>query len=83
MRRIPTGLSVRLNRQKAPQIKVDRWQARKTKFYNPQGVCQVCQKPVSKHQLTCHGCLEDASWLTQQEQDYHDTLASIRADWYR
>ncbi len=83
MRKIPTGLSASLDHQRAPCRLVYRWQARKTKFYNPFGFCQNCQKPVSKHQLNCHGCLEDARWLKQQEQDYHDTLASIRADWFR
>ena len=83
MRRIPTGLSASLDHQRAPQSKVYRWQARKTKFYNPQGVCRMCQKPVTKHQLICYTCVEEARWLAKEEDDYRDTLASIRADWYR
>ncbi len=59
------------------------WLARKAKYYNPAGKCQVCVRAVSKHSLLCPACIEEKRWWEGEEKSYRDTITSIRADWYR
>jgi predicted amidophosphoribosyltransferase len=59
------------------------WLKRKSKYYNPQGTCQICPKPVPKHEKVCYSCIQEIRWWAEEEKSYQDTINSIRADWHR
>jgi predicted nucleic acid-binding Zn ribbon protein len=83
MKRIPNPYDYYRDYQPVPKNKIYRWQVRKTKHYNPKGVCLICAKPVSKHENVCYACSEEIRWWVEEEKSYQDTINSIRADWYR
>ena len=65
------------------KIYLQYWLQRKKKCYNPQALCRHCHQPVSKHKKFCPGCISQMRYQAEDDRDYHDTLASIRADWHR
>jgi hypothetical protein len=60
-----------------------RWQQRKGKCYNPQGLCVRCGCPTaSKHDQHCQACLTLFRYQGEDEADYQDTIDSVRGDWH-
>jgi hypothetical protein len=83
MKRVPKSFKNFLYNNSVPQGVILGWKIRKLKYYNPNGKCRYCSQAVSKQQHICWQCTQEERWQREETLDYHDTINSIRSDWYR